>query len=109
MTEPKLIRTHVRFSLSESARILKDQALIGKSVPWLLKTHYFKKEISAPTLDSETRFQVRKELAQIGNQLLEINKKISAELHPGLAVELQESLQTLRVLKSYLGKNYGDR
>ena len=101
--------SHIRFSEQEYQRLLKDQNLTGKSIPWLLKTAYFKKEISTPPLDAETRKVVSRELSAIGNNLNQLAKKVHMEIFGNLKDEIQECLQDIKILRSYLGQNYGDR
>ncbi len=101
--------SHIRFSKEQYARIAKDKLLTGKSIPWLLKTTYFRHQISSPQLDVETRKAVRRELSAIGNNLNQLTRYFHTEFRPDLTSELQECLQTIRTLKSFLGQNYGDR
>jgi len=109
MKQEQTPTSHIRFSKQEYQRLLKDKTMTGKSIPWLLKTAYFKKEISTPTLDSETRQAVRRELSAIGNNLNQLTKKVHSEIFGNLKDEIQDCIQTIRVLKSYLGQDYGDR
>ena len=67
-------RTTVRFTESEYRQIVSAVIESGKSVPWLLKTVYFKKGISAPTLDVERRKTVLRELSHIGNNINQLAK-----------------------------------
>jgi hypothetical protein len=101
--------SHVRFSKQQYLKLLKDKEMTGKSIPWLLKTVYFKKEISTPSLDSETRKAVRRELAGIGNNLNQLTRKVHTRIFGDLQEELLEALQSIKTLRSFLGQNYGDR
>ena len=58
LTPTKLRASLVRLSESEYRQIVKATIETGKSIPWLLKMAYFKKGISAPTLDAEKQKQV---------------------------------------------------
>ncbi len=109
MKQERIPTSHIRFSKQEYQRLLKDKELTGKSIPWLLKTAYFKKEISTPALDSETRKSVRRELAAIGNNLNQLTRKVHTGIFGNLQEELLESLHSIKTLRSYLGQNYGDR
>lgn len=109
MKQEPIPSSHIRFSKQEYQRLLKDKEITGKSIPWLLKTIYFKKDISTPTLDLETRKAVRRELAAIGNNLNQLARKANTGIFGDLQEDLIESLQTIKTLRSYLGQDYGDR
>ena len=109
MKQEPLPSSHIRFSKQQYQRLLKDQLMTGKSIPWLLKTAYFKSEISTPTLDVETRQAVRRELSAIGNNLNQLTRKVHTEIFGNMKEELSECLQAIKTLKSYLGQDYGDR
>lgn len=102
-------RANVRFSKNEYAKLQRDQLVTGRSVPWLLKTAYFKNEISAPTLDTETRTAVRRELSAIGNNLNQLTRLAHLEVIGGLREQILECIHAIRTLKSYLGQDYGNR
>jgi hypothetical protein len=105
----KSCRSQVRFTESEYRRIVRDQLETGKSVPWLLKTAYFKKGISAPTLDAETRKSALRELAYIGNNLNQLARMAHVRGFDTVKGEVLDLLQAIRMLKAFLGCNYGDR
>jgi hypothetical protein len=109
MKQAPLPSSHIRFSKQEYLRLLKDKMMTGKSIPWLLKTAYFRKEISTPTLDFETRQAVRRELSAIGNNLNQLTKKVHTEIFTDLKADLFECLQAIKTLRSFLGQDYGDR
>ena len=109
MKQEPIPTSHIRFSKPEYQRLLKDKTLTGKSIPWLLKTTYFKSSISTPALDSETRQIVRRELSAIGNNLNQLTRKVHTEIFGNLKEELQECLQAIKTMKSFLGQDYGDR
>ena len=109
MTRERIPTSHIRFSKFEYQRLQKDKTTTGKSIPWLLKTAYFKKDISAPALDIETRKSVRRELSAIGNNLNQLAKKSNSNIFGDLTAEIQEALQAIKTLKSFLGQDYGDR
>jgi hypothetical protein len=102
-------RSQVRFTESEYRRIVRDQLETGKSVPWLLKTAYFKKGISAPTLNAETRKAALRELAYIGNNLNQLTRMAHVRGFETIKGELLDLLQAIRVLKGFLGCDYGNR
>lgn len=101
--------SHIRFSAEEYLRLEKDKLLTGKSIPWLLKTAYFKREISTPLLDAETRRTVRRELSGIGNNLNQLTRYVHSGTYADLKNEIRECLQAVKTLKSFLGQDYGDR
>ncbi len=100
------LSTCVRFSAEEYLILKKDELLIGKSIPWLLKTAYFKNGIAPPLLDAETRRAVRRELAYIGNNINQLAKNVNSGLISQVKDEVQEMLQAIRTLKSFLGLDY---
>jgi hypothetical protein len=100
--------SHVRFSYEEYLRIKRDELEAGKSIPWLLKTAYFQRGISAPTLDVETRNAVKRELAYIGNNLNQLTKNVNSGLISNAKEEAQQLLNGVNTLKSFLGLDYGD-
>lgn len=109
MKQDPIPTSHIRFSKQEYQRIIKDKELTGKSIPWLLKTVYFRKEISTPALDIESRKAVRRELSSIGNNLNQLTRKVHSGVFGDLTEELQEALNAIKILKSFLGQDYGDR
>ena len=102
-------RTTVRFTESEYRQIVNAVIESGKSVPWLLKTAFFKKGISAPTLDVERRKTVLRELSHIGNNINQIAKTAHIRGFECIKSELLDGLRDIRLLKSFLGLAYGDR
>jgi hypothetical protein len=109
MKQRTIPTSHIRFSEEEYLRLEKDKLATGKSIPWLLKTAYFKKEILPPPLDPETRKAVRRELSAIGNNLNQLTRYVHSGIYSDLKGELQECLQAIKTLKSFLGQEYGDR
>ena len=102
-------RSLVRFTEREYQRIVDDYLETGKSIPWLLKTAYFKKGISAPTLDVERRKGALRELAYIGNNLNQLTRMAHVRGFETVKSELLDSLHSIRLLKQFLGCDYGDR
>lgn len=101
-------RANVRFSESEYKRLLRDQAASGHSIPWLLKTAYFSKNLAPPTLDAETRSAVTRELNHIGNNVNQIARQANAGIIRGIQRDVAEMLKLLEVLRSFLTRDYGD-
>jgi hypothetical protein len=99
----------VRFTESEYRRIVRDQLETGKSIPWLLRTAYFKNGISAPTLDADTRKTCLRELAYIGNNLNQLTKMAHVRGFETIKGEVLEMVQTVKMLKGFLGRDYGHR
>ena len=109
MNTSQVPTSHVRFTRDEFFQLKKDELLTGQSIPWLLKTAYFHRGISAPTLDSETRKAALRELAYIGNNLNQLSKQVNSGLISNVKEEVLEMLHTFRNLRNYLGLDYGDR
>ena len=109
LTPPKTRASLVRFSESEYRQIVKATIETGKSIPWLLKMAYFKKGISAPTLDAGRQKQALQELSYIGNNVKQIEKEMHIRGFDCIKKELLDSLNDIRLLKSYLGLQYGHR
>ena len=102
------LRANVRLTKEEYVQLTQDHMMSGKSIPWLLKTAYFKNRISAPNLDVETRKAVRRELSYIGNNLNQLAHNVNSGLIAHVRSEVQELLQAVKTLKSFLGRDYGD-
>ena len=105
----KARRSLVRFTENEYRKIVGAVIESGKSVPWLLKTAYFKKGISAPTLDVERRKTVLRELSHIGNNVNQLTKMAHIRGFESIKDALFDSLRDIRLLKSFLGLDYGNR
>jgi hypothetical protein len=99
----------VRFTREEYLRLKRDSLETGKSIPWLLKTAYFQGSIATPTLDVESRKSVLRTLAYMGNNLNQLVKNVNSGLISNVKGEVSEILGTCRMLRSFLGLNYGDR
>lgn len=109
LPKPRRLRSHLRFTSEQSLRLLRDQTMTGKTIPWLLKHVYFRKELAPPALDPETRAAVRRELAELGNVLKGLYGLLQNVVQSELLAQLAEGLQQLKTLKSFLGRDYGDR
>jgi hypothetical protein len=109
MKSELLPSSHVRFTAEEYAIIKRDELLTGKSIPWLLKTTYFKNGIAPPTLDVESRRSIRRELASIGNNVNQLARNVNSGLISNIKEEVREILHAFRIVKSFLGLDYGDR
>ena len=109
LTPSKTRASLVRLSESEYRQIVKATIETGKSIPWLLKMAYFKKGISAPTLDAEKQKQALKELSYIGNNIKQIEKAMHTHGFDNIKKELLDGLNDIRLLKLYLGLQYGHR
>lgn len=106
---PTSLSSCVRFSKEEYFNLVRDQAITGKSIPWLLKTAYFKQRIAPPALDLETRKSIRREFANIGNNLNQLTRYAHSGLIADFKEDLRDCLQAIKTLRSFLGRDYGDR
>ncbi|MGK5082978.1 plasmid mobilization relaxosome protein MobC [Bdellovibrionota bacterium FG-1] len=102
-------RSTVRFERDEYLRMIRDRIETGKSIPWLLKTAYFRGGISAPALDAETRKAVRRELAAIGNNLNQLARAAHTLGIHRIEADVCEAINLVQYFKTTLLGDYGDR
>ena len=102
-------RSMVRFTTDEYLRMIRDRIQTGKSIPWLLKTAYFKNGISAPTLDADSRRSIRKELGYIGNNLNQIARALHMQGKADVEKDVRDAIDYLRLMKSFFLRDYGNR
>ncbi len=101
--------TCVRFSDDEFKRIKRDAALLGRTIPWLLKETYFKGEIESPILIKEDAMKIMTALARIGNNLNQIARKLNSNFREGFHDGITDALSDLESMKMFIGGAYGSR
>lgn len=101
-------RSTVRFEREQYLRMVRDSIETGKSIPWLLKTAYFKGGITPPLLDAESRRVARRELGGIGNNLNQIARAAHAQGKIEVENQVREMIDMVSDLKRVLLRDYGD-
>lgn len=102
-------RTNVRFTPHEYRKLLRDQLLTGRSIPWLLKTRYFQGELKPPAFDYETSRAILRQLAGIGNNLNQIAKRVNSGLFVGIQEQVSAAIKLLKDIHSMAMRDYGNR
>ena len=108
-TEEKARASCIRFTKEQYERLARESQMTGKTIPWLLKTAYFKGGITPPLLDAESRRIARRELGGIGNNLNQIARAAHAQGKIAVENQVREMIDMVRDLKQVLLRDYGDR
>lgn len=107
---PDSCRANVRFTPAEYRKLLRDQLLTGRSIPWLLKTRYFSSaELRPPAFDYETSREVLRQLAAIGNNLNQIAKRVNSGISDAIDEHVTAMAKRLADLHALAMRDYGDR
>lgn len=103
------VRTNVRFTPEQLARIRQDSLITGESIPALLKNSYFNRKPIRVLMNAEDRKAVFAELRRIGNNANQVAKRVNSGLMEGWYPEFSEVAQHLARLEAFLVGIYGVR
>ncbi len=99
-TEP---RTNVRFTEEEFKKLEAESQRTGKSIPILLKTTYFKKEIKTSPFDKEDSKKILSALSRIGNNINQIARALNSGFREGFNKDIINANDELTLLRKYIG------
>ena len=97
----------VRFSEDEYKKIKEDSKTLGKSIPTLLRTNYFKGKIESPTFIKEDAEKILTALSRIGNNLNQIAKKVNSGFREGFQDSLSKVIDDITTMKRFVGGGHG--
>ena len=109
MSKDPVPSTHIRFTREEYEELLKHHIMCGQSIPWMMKTAYWKNPIPAPVLNAESCAKVQREMGYIGNNLNQAIRYLHSGLLDDFKLKFNEVAESFRIIRSYLGISYGDR
>ena len=87
---PKRLAVYVRFSEEEFKKLLEASRTVGKTLPTILKDHYFEKPIGRPLMANDMAKSVARELNRIGNNVNQIAKLVNSGIYEGWHQEFKE-------------------
>lgn len=99
----------VRLSKAQHQKLKLDAERSGMSIPTLLKTAYFKRQIVRQLLDQQGTLTVLAALHKISDLLNQATQKLNAGFREGFHQPLTRGLEDLAALRSFVGGIYGHR
>lgn len=87
---PQRLAIYVRVTQAEYEQLAKDQLVIGKSLPVLLRERYFKGNPVQPVFDSGSTKEILRQLSHYGRNL----NQLTRYFHSGMAQSVINDFQS---------------
>ena len=104
----KTLSSYVRFSEHEYERITDEAAILGESIPWVLKNSHFNKKPVVPMFSFDDARKIISALARIGNNVNQIARKINSGFREGSNDYLRNISEDIGVLRTFAEGTYGN-
>ena len=107
--EKRKFRTTVRFSRGEYGQLENDTAIMGKTIPELLKESYFIGPAVTPLMSKEDFKVLMGQLGRIGNNINQIARKVNSGFREGFYDEIVAVRGAFTSLLVLLTSTYGKK
>jgi hypothetical protein len=81
--KPKRLASYIRFTESEYEKLCEASRTVGKTIPTILKIHYFDRPIGRPLIPNDVVRSIGTELRRIGSNVNQIARQLNSGIYEG--------------------------